>query len=74
MGILHFLNVLDGDCSIIQHPSGHTTVVDVCNASVESIVEGLVGIPLNPNTDSEGNRALETGTSVLPQRERDERG
>lgn len=42
MGIFHFLNVLDGDCSIIQHPSGHATVVDVCNASVESIAERLV--------------------------------
>jgi len=42
MGIFHFLNVIDGACSIIQHPSGHTTVVDVCNASVESIAERLV--------------------------------
>lgn len=33
MGIVHFLNVKDGDCHIIQHPSGHTTVIDVCNAS-----------------------------------------
>lgn len=32
MGILHFLNVKDGDCSIIQHPSGRVTVIDVCNA------------------------------------------
>lgn len=33
MGIFHFLNVKNGDCSIIQHPSGHVTVVDVYNAS-----------------------------------------
>jgi len=33
MGIVHFLNVNDGDCHIIQHPLGHTTVIDVCNAS-----------------------------------------
>ncbi|HHF7375940.1 MULTISPECIES: ComEC/Rec2 family competence protein [Legionellaceae] len=32
MGIVHFLNVKNGDCSIIQHPSGHVTVIDVCNA------------------------------------------
>jgi beta-lactamase superfamily II metal-dependent hydrolase len=42
MGIFHFLNVRDGDCSIIQHPSGHTTVVDVCNASVETATERIV--------------------------------
>jgi beta-lactamase superfamily II metal-dependent hydrolase len=33
MPIVHFLNVDDGDCSIIEHISGHTTVIDVCNAT-----------------------------------------
>ena len=28
----HFLNVKDGDCSIIEHGSGHKSVIDVCNA------------------------------------------
>ena len=28
----HFLNVKDGDCSIIEHGSGHVSVIDVCNA------------------------------------------
>ncbi len=32
MAIIHFLNVKEGDCSIIQHNSGRTTVIDVCNA------------------------------------------
>jgi beta-lactamase superfamily II metal-dependent hydrolase len=32
VGIFHFLNVGQGDCSIIQHPSGHVTVVDVNHA------------------------------------------
>ncbi|MEI9992069.1 MAG: hypothetical protein WDM86_18785 [Rhizomicrobium sp.] len=32
MGIFHFLNVKQGDCSIIEHPNGHVTVIDVCNA------------------------------------------
>jgi beta-lactamase superfamily II metal-dependent hydrolase len=30
---VHFLNVNNGDCSIIQHGSGRVTVIDVCNAS-----------------------------------------
>ncbi len=33
MGVIHYLNVKDGDCSIIKHPSGHTTMIDVSNAT-----------------------------------------
>ncbi len=33
MSTIHFLNVKNGDCSIIQHNSGHVSVIDVCNAS-----------------------------------------
>ncbi|AEI52158.1 ComEC/Rec2 family competence protein [Runella slithyformis] len=29
---IHFLNVLEGDCNIIQHDSGRVTVMDVSNA------------------------------------------
>lgn len=32
MATLHFLNVKQGDCSVVCHKSGHTTVIDVCNA------------------------------------------
>ncbi len=32
MAIIHFLNVKNGDCSIIEHNSGHVTVIDVYNA------------------------------------------
>ena len=32
MATIHFLNVREGDCSIIQHNSGRVTVIDVCNA------------------------------------------
>lgn len=35
MGIFHFLNVKQGDCSIIEHPNGHVTVFDVCNARLK---------------------------------------
>jgi competence protein ComEC len=34
---VHFLNVKNGDCSIIQHGSGHVTVIDVCNAYIETV-------------------------------------
>ena len=32
MGVMHFLNVRPGDCSIIQHASGRVTIVGVCKA------------------------------------------
>lgn len=32
MSTIHFLNVLEGDCNIIQHDSGRVTVIDVSNA------------------------------------------
>ena len=32
MAIILFLNVLEGDCNIIQHDSGRLTVIDVSNA------------------------------------------
>ena len=28
---LHFLNVKNGDCNILEHSNGNTTVVDICN-------------------------------------------
>jgi beta-lactamase superfamily II metal-dependent hydrolase len=33
VSVVHFLNVLNGDCSIIQHNSQRVSVIDVCNAS-----------------------------------------
>ncbi len=35
MDVLHFLNVGNGDCNIIQHGSGRVTIVDVCKARRE---------------------------------------
>ena len=36
LSIIHFLNVKQGDCSVIEHDSGRVTVIDVCNARIES--------------------------------------
>ena len=57
MAIIHFLNVKEGDCSIIEHNSSRVTVIDVCNAkpvdSVDSKLEMLLakgsagGVPGN---------------------------
>lgn len=36
MSTVHFLNVCDGDCSIIQHGSGRVSVIDVCNGKTSA--------------------------------------
>jgi len=36
MAVIHFLNVKQGDCSIIEHNSGRITVIDVCNAKEDT--------------------------------------
>lgn len=32
MGVVHFLNVNEGDCIWVEHLSGHNTVIDISNA------------------------------------------
>jgi len=40
MGIVHFLNVSEGDCTWIKHPTGHNTIIDISNAKeVEVLFE-----------------------------------
>lgn len=30
---IHFLNVLNGDCTIIEHETGRISVIDICNGN-----------------------------------------
>ena len=39
MATIHFLNVKEGDCSVIEHNLGRVTVIDVCNAKAPSTDE-----------------------------------
>ena len=56
MATIHFLNVKEGDCSIIEHNSGHTSVIDVCNAKpVEAIVEALMATMAKSERGISGN-------------------
>ena len=55
MGIFHFLNVKQGDCSIIEHPNGHVTVIDVCNARLNvSEYEVALSKLMKSAADSQG--------------------
>lgn len=42
MATIHFLNVKEGDCSVIEHNSGHITVIDVCNAKTRELLTEAV--------------------------------
>ena len=33
MGVVHFLNVNEGDCIWIEHPSEHNTIIDLLYTS-----------------------------------------
>jgi len=35
---VHFLNVAPGDCTIIQHASGRTSMIDICDGNIEEAV------------------------------------
>jgi len=39
LSVVHFLNVKEGDCSIIEHISGNISVIDVSNARKEYTIE-----------------------------------
>lgn len=55
MSRIHFLNVDEGDCSIIEHENGKVTMIDICCGNIEqdeirksfSIMEELGGIKGN---------------------------
>lgn len=47
MGLIHFLNVKEGDCNIIKHDSGRITVIDVCNAS--TVINEVASFELRGN-------------------------
>ena len=56
MATIHFLNVKEGDCSIIEHNSGHTTVIDVCNAKpVELLQEAVMAAMAKSERGISGN-------------------
>jgi competence protein ComEC len=60
MSTLHFLNVGKGDCTIIQHNSGRTSLIDICKGNYEppprmgsELLAELLG--LNNATAGRGN-------------------
>ena len=63
MATIHFLNVKEGDCSIIEHNVGHKTVIDVCNAqpvealqpAVEALQEALMARMAKADRGINGN-------------------
>ena len=46
MSVIHFLNVRNADCNIIEHNSGRISVIDVCCTRKEIINEEWKKRPL----------------------------
>lgn len=56
MATIHFLNVNEGDCSIIEHFSGRKTVIDVCNAKpIEPVEEAFIATMAKSERGISGN-------------------
>lgn len=49
MGVIHFLNVNEGDCILVKHPSGHNTVIDISNGSALEMVFESASLSGNHN-------------------------
>lgn len=77
MPIVHFLNVKNGDCSIIKHYSGHITVIDVCNATeVTALSEKIerlheAGAAMEKGVNGNFNQKKHPVNPILYMRERD---
>lgn len=46
MATIHYLNVRQGDCSVIEHNSGRVTVIDVCNAKPPNVITEAARVSL----------------------------
>lgn len=67
MGILHFLDVGQGDCSIIEHPLGRITVIDCCKArSLRPTATGLGALMLAGQRQPRASTILSDFASTTP--------
>lgn len=58
MATIHFLNVLEGDCNIIQHDSGRLTVMDVSNAYNDEDTEEEKAVKASKEREEMRNRTF----------------
>lgn len=58
MATIHFLNVLEGDCNIIQHDSGRITVMDVSNAYNDEDTEEEKAVKASKEREEMRNRTF----------------
>jgi hypothetical protein len=71
----HFLNVGHGDCTIIRHPSGRLTMVDINNGQLldaDTLAEEAATVPyahLGAPSTQQGKRAV-SQASLLTRRTR----
>lgn len=67
MPVVHYLNVKDGDCSIIQHALGNVSVIDICNARKEidwALWFAGAGLFANPSNSSSHTTAIQKASAI----------
>ena len=55
MAKIHFLNVDEGDCSIIQHDNGNVTMIDICCGNIEEEIPGMEKFFAGSRNQIQGN-------------------
>ena len=55
MAKIHFLNVDEGDCSIIQHDNGNVTMIDICCGNISAAVNEQVTFSAEAVNSVRGN-------------------
>ena len=61
MARVHFLNVGNGDCSIIEHNSGRVTMIDICGGNTNETLkkaEATIFEALEPSTQPSGDYGM----------------
>jgi beta-lactamase superfamily II metal-dependent hydrolase len=61
MARVHFLNVRNGDCSIIEHYSGRVTMIDICAGNTDEAVkkaEADILEAFEPSSQASGNYGM----------------
>lgn len=55
MPSVHLLNVAPGDCTIIQHASGHVTMLDICDGNIDANPKDISSSSIVKKTSDGGN-------------------
>lgn len=65
---IHFLNVLNGDCTIIEHETGRVSVIDICNGNAKSDSKSSLALEANYNRQNNPTNPIDYLHSICKNR------